>query len=85
MSMSVHLSVSPLHAYLRNNTRSVHVVVARSSYDGVLITLCVSGFVTDVMFSCNGPYGDATLLQQDHCNVVCLLTFLSSGIGCDLY
>ena len=31
--------------------------------------LCTSVFVSDVMFSYNGPYGDVTLLQQPCCSV----------------
>jgi len=30
------------------------------------VTVCTSGFVDDVLFSFNGPYGGVTLAQQRH-------------------
>ena len=46
--------------------------------------LFTSGFVDNVMFLCNGPYGSVKLSQQPRCNVVHGLTPLLCGIGCIL-
>jgi len=59
MSVSVCLFVCRL-PYFRNHTAELHqflcmfsMVLARRRWD----ELCTSGFVDDVMFSHNGPYG----------------------------
>ena len=43
--------------------------------------LRISGFVDDVVFSYNVPYGGVMLRQQPRCNVVHRLTPLLRGIG----
>jgi len=43
---------------------------------------CISGFLGDVTFSYNGPYGGVTLQQQNRCSVVHGLSPPSRRIGC---
>jgi len=42
-----------------------------------------SGFMDDVMFSCNGPHGSVTLRQRPGCNV-CMATvrIVKNELGC---
>ena len=36
----------------------------------IIITLCISGFMDDVMLTYNEPYGSVTLPQQPRCSVL---------------
>ena len=56
--LSANISLKPLNRSSRIFLCRSSVVVARSSSGGVAMS-CTSGFMDDVAFGRNGPYGDA--------------------------
>jgi len=84
--MSVGLS---LHKHILGTTCPIFVklsahVVRLSCSGSIVITLCTSGFVDDVVFSCNSPT-EATAAALLHCRVLYALTPLLRGSGCILF